>query len=78
MTSLLLGTFPPGYSKYLDEGKLTDSLTFLKIEEFGPFDLRKYEEFEDMCIIIVALILKLESLGQFPTEVPSPSKNTET
>ncbi len=39
---------------------------FPEIQEYGPFDLKNPEEFKDMSEIVVALILKIQSLGRFP------------
>ncbi|PQE19767.1 hypothetical protein CJF32_00010206 [Rutstroemia sp. NJR-2017a WRK4] len=62
MFYIVIGTFPESYHQYLRTGIDTNGLVFGQLDEYGPFDMRKTEDFETMCYICVALVLHLEEI----------------
>ncbi|OBT69666.1 hypothetical protein VE03_00970 [Pseudogymnoascus sp. 23342-1-I1] len=60
--SLVVGNFPIKYEQYLD-GSQSGQLAFAKIEEYGMFKMQDPEDLRIVFTIIVALNLKLQSLG---------------
>jgi len=61
--SLVLGNFPPEYEQYLNDGSQSGQLAFAKLEEYGMFKMQDPEELRMIFTIIIALNLKLQSLG---------------
>ena len=59
----MLGNFPKEYEQYLNDGSQLGQLAFPKVEEWGMFKLQNPEELKIVFTIIVALNLKLQSLG---------------
>lgn len=51
------------YEQYLHDGSQTEQLAFAQIEEYGMFKMQDPEELRTVFTIIVALTLKLQSLG---------------
>jgi len=61
--SLVISNFPIEYQQYLHDGSQSDQLAFVKIEEYGMFKMQDPEELRTVFTIIVALNLKLQSIG---------------
>lgn len=59
----MLGNFPKEYEKYLFDGSQSEEMAFAKVEEYGMFKIQDSVELEIVFTIIVALNLKLQSLG---------------
>jgi len=51
------------YQQYLYDGSQSDISSFVRIEEYGMFRLQNPEDLRTVFIIIIALNLKLQSLG---------------
>ncbi|KAF4636779.1 hypothetical protein G7Y89_g1327 [Cudoniella acicularis] len=61
--SLVLGNFPKEYEQYLHDGSQLEQMAFPKVEEYGMFKMQDSDELRIVFTIIVALNLKLQSLG---------------
>ncbi|KAH8586817.1 hypothetical protein B0O99DRAFT_678522 [Bisporella sp. PMI_857] len=61
--SLVLGSFPKEYAQYLHEGSQSEQLAFAKVEKYGIFKMQDSDELGIVFTIIVALSLKLQSIG---------------
>ena len=59
----MLGNFPREYEQYLHDGSQSEQLAFAKVEEYGMFKMQDSDELKIVFTIIVALNLKLQSLG---------------
>lgn len=63
MFSLVLGNFPKEYEQYLHDGSQSEELAFAKVEEYGMFKMQDPNDLSIVFTIIIALNLKLQSLG---------------
>lgn len=61
--SSVLGNFPKEHEQYLHDGSQLEQLAFPKVEEYGMFKMQDSDELRIVFTIIVALNLKLQSLG---------------
>ena len=60
---LVLGNFPKEYEQHLHDGSQLEQLAFPAVEEYGMFKMQDSDELRIVFTIIVALSLRLQSLG---------------
>ncbi|CAD6442610.1 3790cf69-b5aa-4511-acc9-9bbec230b262 [Sclerotinia trifoliorum] len=61
--SLVLGEFPIEYQQYLRDGSQSETPAFAEIREYGMFNLQRPDHLKVVFVLIIALNLKLQSLG---------------
>ena len=64
--SLVLATYKPEYYNFLDSGEEEEDVSLLEVNEYGMYNLRRWDDLKRFSAVVVTLVEHFQEAGPIP------------